>query len=301
MYPVYLLRRLCLLIHAWPLCLEKWGWKVVEGRNKGVREKEREGGRERKKKGERESQWKDLLLGGLSWYNTSTSRRRHGNPASAPTYCGEKESVSVLVCHSTVLKKKKTKHIFIDKYQMLNKYVSRIQTMFYLTNRYSAHPWAQAHSRTVQWRLRSIEISWLFIAPCIFQGPWADRGLWTQLKSSGEKLLPSVPCLLKINWILKSKEKRYKATSSQSHTKREREGGMDKGGRWGAGVCVGVCMVLYSQVCPSTDLTGFKSEWRVVRSCVNAKRVAGDSHVKITWGYRRHHGSSLPLNFHPQT
>ena len=110
---------------------------------------------------------------------------------------------------------------------MLNKYLSRIQTMFYLTNRHSTHPWAQAQSSTVQWRLRSIEISWLFIAPCIFQGPWADRGLWTQLKSSGEKLLPSVLCLLKINWILKSKEKRYKATSSQSHTKRGREGGRE--------------------------------------------------------------------------
>lgn len=182
---MYLLRRLCLLIRAWPLCLEKLGWEVDRGEK---RRGEKERGRE--KKVERESQWKDLLLGGLSWYNTSTSRRRHGNPASAPTYCGEKESVSVLVCHSTVLKKR---HIFIDKYRMLNKYLSCIQTMFYLTNRHSTHPWAQAQSRTVQWRLRSIEISWLFIAPCIFQGPWADREMWTQLRAPEKNFCPLFP------------------------------------------------------------------------------------------------------------
>lgn len=50
---------------------------------------------------------KALLLRGLSWCNTSTSCR-HGNPASAPTGCGEEEPVSVLVCYSTVPWEKKS-------------------------------------------------------------------------------------------------------------------------------------------------------------------------------------------------
>lgn len=65
-------------------------------------------GRSGERKGREGASMKDLLLGGLSWCNTSTSRH-HGNPASAPTYCGEKESVSVLVC--TVLWEKKSPHV----------------------------------------------------------------------------------------------------------------------------------------------------------------------------------------------
>lgn len=65
--------------------------------NRGVQDAQKNGER----KGREGVSMKDLLLGGLSWCNTSTSRH-HGNPASAPTHCGEKYLVSVLVCYSKV-------------------------------------------------------------------------------------------------------------------------------------------------------------------------------------------------------
>lgn len=81
----------CPVLSALDLLCGKRGGELIEGSRTQRGETGREG-----------VSMKDLLLGGLSWCNTSTSRH-HGNPASAPTDCREKESVSVLVCYSTVL------------------------------------------------------------------------------------------------------------------------------------------------------------------------------------------------------